>query len=348
MQNRVLYFDYLRGVAIIFVVAIHSFFAVKNSASFLDISIRNFMNIAVPLFFGISGFFLAKKEISDKDTFLKFLKKQIPRVYIPVLFCSVPLLIEEIKGNGVGFFTFFEFFFCGYSVYYFVAVIIQCYLLLFLLNKLYNKSLKFFLIVALGILFLNAFSWGVYTHLIAPVRPLPLLLYAGGFWMWGSFFAIGFYLGKLQYRNYSVKKYAVFSAICFGLCLLETFILNNPNAFNGVGQKFSTMFFGASLLPILFSEKLENAPCFNTIGMNFAGGGILSWLKLLGSYSFGIYLIHCYFIRIYRFISVHGNFGFSGTFYWMCLTFVFLNICLFTLIILKKIFPKSSRIFLGV
>lgn len=54
MKQRNLYFDFLRGVAIILVVAIHSFILGENSNE-----IRQLLNTAVPLFVAISGFFLS-------------------------------------------------------------------------------------------------------------------------------------------------------------------------------------------------------------------------------------------------------------------------------------------------
>ena len=55
---RIPYFDFLRGVAIIMVVFIHCF-GICYSYSNVNIpviTIRNLLNVAVPLFFAISGF----------------------------------------------------------------------------------------------------------------------------------------------------------------------------------------------------------------------------------------------------------------------------------------------------
>ncbi|OWV06477.1 acyltransferase family protein [Fibrobacter sp. UWH1] len=127
---RIPYFDFLKGVAIIMVVAIHCMsVAYKNTESvdFLCFFIRNLMNVAVPIFLSVSGFFVAKKSFESASDFIGYLKKQIPRVYFPVLFCSIPFAIAGIvKGRILS--TLVMYFTCGYSIYYFIEVIIQCYL----------------------------------------------------------------------------------------------------------------------------------------------------------------------------------------------------------------------------
>lgn len=122
MINRNLYFDFLRGVAILMVIAIHTFpqsdFATKEG--FVNIVIRQIVGFPVPLFLAISGFFLGGRILDRKEQRLSFWKKQIPKVYIPVLIWSSPLLIQSIiKGDnlikaGIGYFG------CGYSIYYYM------------------------------------------------------------------------------------------------------------------------------------------------------------------------------------------------------------------------------------
>ena len=58
------YFDFLKGIAIIFVVAIHSFSHVytKENLSLFAIIVRQLMNVAVPIFCVSSAYFLANKE----------------------------------------------------------------------------------------------------------------------------------------------------------------------------------------------------------------------------------------------------------------------------------------------
>lgn len=131
MKQRNLYFDFLRGVAIIFVVAIHSFILGEHRNE-----IRQLLNTAVPLFVAISGFFLSQKKIQTKKDYASFLKHQLAKVYIPVLIWSLPLLLVDIIHGDHIVKNIVLYFVCGYSIYYFVAFIMQCYILLPFITRL--------------------------------------------------------------------------------------------------------------------------------------------------------------------------------------------------------------------
>lgn len=135
-KERIIWFDFLRGVAILMVVSIHTFAAtVQNGSQANDLTIllRQVLNCAVPLFLAISGYFLARKK--SERSYLQFWKRQIPKVYIPTLIWSLPYLALYIwQGNdwlkGIVIFAV-----CGFSIYYFIALIVQYYLLFPVLQK---------------------------------------------------------------------------------------------------------------------------------------------------------------------------------------------------------------------
>lgn len=128
-KPRNTYFDFLRGVAIIMVVAIHTYHKAEDSVAF-----RQILNAAVPLFIAISGFFLSKKQIEQKTQYFQFLKRQIPKVYIPTLVWSLPMFAVSVKSGENVLNNVISLFICGFSIYYFVAFIIQCYTVLPLLK----------------------------------------------------------------------------------------------------------------------------------------------------------------------------------------------------------------------
>lgn len=197
---RIAYFDFLRGAAIVMVVAIHCMGRSLSGAelSLFEIAVRNAMNVAVPLFLGISGFFCAQKNFSSANSWAAFLKRQLPRVYLPVLFCSLPILVSGIVAGHSVPKSLILYFICGDSVYYFVAVIIQCYLGVYLFERIAAKSERAFRVL-LGIFAVLCLAgWGLNSYVVGPVLHLnpPLILYAGGIWMWGAFFLLGFYFGK--------------------------------------------------------------------------------------------------------------------------------------------------------
>lgn len=213
---RITYFDFLRGAAIVMVVAIHCMSRSLSGTelSLFDIAVRNLMNVAVPLFLGISGFFCAQKNFSSINSWTAFLKKQLPRVYLPVLFCSLPILISGIvSGHSIPK-SLILYFICGDSVYYFVAVIIQCYLGVFFFELIYAKSQRDFRILVGIFAVLCLAGWSLNSYFVGPVLHLnpPLILYAGGIWMWGVFFLQGFYFGK----NHRTKRLGLWIVCAMG------------------------------------------------------------------------------------------------------------------------------------
>lgn len=79
MNNRNTYFDFLRAIAIIMVVIIHTH-QIGDS-----VILRQLVNAAVPIFIAISGFFVSKKTIENKSQYVVFLRRQIPKVYVMIL-----------------------------------------------------------------------------------------------------------------------------------------------------------------------------------------------------------------------------------------------------------------------
>ena len=127
-MERDKYFDALKGIAILFVIAIHTY---SKQVDVIPLTCRQVLNCAVPLFLACSGYFLANKDLSTREARRSFWKHQIPKVYVPCLVWSIPLYVLAIHTGDRNFVinTLFLFI-CGFSIYYFVALIIQLYVLL--------------------------------------------------------------------------------------------------------------------------------------------------------------------------------------------------------------------------
>lgn len=136
-KDRILWFDFLRGVAILMVVCIHTFASTVQQGPLADditILLRQVLNCAVPLFLAISGYFMAKKQVGH--SYVQFWKHQIPKVYVPTLIWSLPYLALYIWQGHDWLKGIVIFIVCGFSVYYFIALIIQYYILLPLLQNI--------------------------------------------------------------------------------------------------------------------------------------------------------------------------------------------------------------------
>lgn len=291
-KERVIWFDFLRGVAILMVVSIHTFAATVQQGpltSDLIILLRQVLNCAVPLFLAISGYFLARKK--SERSYLQFWKRQIPKVYIPTLIWSLPYLALYIwQGNdwlkGIVIFAV-----CGFSIYYFIALIIQYYLLFPVLQKVkMGGVILAFVVTMLAICFVS------YLDLVKGYG-MSSIVKGGPFPVWLVFFVVGIYLGNQKERAYCLWPWL--------LCLVGGLILSfletkwaYPLHHIGYGIKPSSHLYSLAVIILLFSEKVQ--PLFAS------DNWIVKAFAYLGRISFGVYLVHCFFIMfIVHFIHLN-------------------------------------------
>ncbi len=324
-MSRKGYFDFLRGVAICMVVAIHTAPSLKFDGTVigsLEIILRQVINAAVPLFLAISGFFLAKKPLAAKEQRIQFWKSHISRVYIPCLLWSLPLFITGICNRGVDSlpYNLFSLFFCGYSVYYFVALIIQFYVLLPFLQPFTKRTVWISAVI-------SAISILTITYLGAD--RLPLIAYAGPFPLWIIFFVMG---GALAYvpRDYSLKFPAAALVIGLAAQYFEAGLLNDLTG-GGFGIKLSSFIYSAALILLLFSKRFEDSYSPKSkFSMLFEKTGLIS---------FGIYLTHCHFIKFLRAFSPYHT--------WLTDTFLTLSASILLILLLKKLLPSGVTRYFG-
>jgi len=279
VTERLDYFDVLRALAIFAVVAIHSLgFSLQYSEDYDFIVLwRNILNFGVPMFIAISGFFLAKKKIKTFGEYAAFLRKQIPRVYVPLLVWSLVWFVFSvlIQNQSVVNEIIKLLIFQSSGPYYFIALIIQYYLLLPILNKLANrKGLTFSIIVSMVMIF-GIFYLRYYTEIW-----LPLILYAGNFATWLMFFVLGLYLGSSEKIKIPNKYLLAIILIFYVLSCIESYVL--IDLFHQVGDaitavKVSSFMYSFFLIIFLFNNN-------DLIKSKI--------LKKIGVMSFGIYLIH--------------------------------------------------------
>ena len=129
-SKRLTYFDFLRGIAILLVVGIHTYTnrPFVGWGNIVQIGIRETINFAVPLFLSVSGFFIGKKRITNTNQYFCFLKRQIPRVYIPAILWSIPIVLFWIYLGHSAIESILKGLLCKvFGPYYFIALIMQMY-----------------------------------------------------------------------------------------------------------------------------------------------------------------------------------------------------------------------------
>lgn len=288
MTERLDYFDVLRALAIIAVVAIHSSgsglqFSEESTNFNFTVLWRNTLNFAVPMFLAISGFFLAKKTIGTFEEYVAFIRKQIPRVYVPLLIWSLVWLVFSvlIQNKSVVHEVINLLVFQSSGPYYFIALIIQYYLLLPVFKKLANnKGLALSILVNM-VMICGIFYLRYYTEI-----SLPLILYAGNFATWQMFFVLGLYLGSSKKIKISNKYLLALILIFYALSCIESYVLitlfhQAGNAVTAV--KASSFMYSFILIIFLF----KNHDLIKS-----------KLLKKIGMMSFGIYLTHMFALMV--------------------------------------------------
>ena len=306
------------------VVGIHTYTLGKDSTI-----VRQLLNTAVPLFIAISGYCLSQKRMENKDDYLFFLKKQFPKVYLPVLVWSLPLYAIALYSGSSIIKQTILLLSCGLSIYYFVAFIMQCYVVLPVINNYISGNKRRVVIVSC----LISFAWiaGVMYMNTIQGKGIPLILYAGPLPCWLMFFVLGVMIGHKPERNYSIILPMVIAILGFILSVIETdYLLDHYG--KGVGIKPSSFIYSAGMIFLMFSNKVEN--------LIRRTGAIYRFIIWIGSLSFGIYLVHCYFISFFvKRLPIDS---------WLLQWSLALFLTVVFILILRKLLPTKYHKYLGI
>ncbi|MBN1392539.1 MAG: acyltransferase [Sedimentisphaerales bacterium] len=338
-EDRDLSFDAFRGIAIIAVIAIHSIdslFPWQSPATvwqdlFLVATYRQFLNFAVPSFIFISGYWASKKSIISPESYKTFLRRRLSRVLVPYLFWSVILLgFEAFKTHNVDAQQIAFKLLTGraISVYFFIIVITQLYLLTPLLQCINRNSYGLMLILVFNIVsLLFAYLSRLYLNFWIPV--------SSAFYVWIIFYEAGLLIGKNSNRVFTQKKIRPFilPAILVTLLIsgLETTIIL---------LKYGYVYFAIS--PTKYSSFLYSACVI--IGFLFVKERIKYWPKslvLIGNCSFGIYLIHMPVLnQVANLVQKSDKIYSFQPLYEFTTIVLTLLICLAIIGIMRRILPK--------
>ncbi len=139
--KRDINFNYIRVAAMVAIVLCHYF----QVYGFFGVS--SWLNIGVQVFFVLSAKLISTKKFNTKGDVLRFLKTRILRIYIPVwiyLICLIPVLFVVGRGPDVsaiimyflGLAGFSEMVVLGLGHFWYISVLLICYLLVPVLYKI--------------------------------------------------------------------------------------------------------------------------------------------------------------------------------------------------------------------
>lgn len=291
--GRQVYFDHIRCLAIIFVIAIH----ISNRINYSEFGYigmvltsiwRTIISCAVPLFLTISGYFFANKDVGSLESYLLFLKRQIPRVYVPCLIWSLPYFYWEVKSSGFSYVELFNLFFSGYSVYYFVLLICIFYLLLPLMQRLGRTKTGLCLSVVVSLM--SAILWSILFG--GNTDDAPPLMYSGFFFpMWMMFFVAGIYYGRGGKIRLTVSASIIFILLTILASILMTILQIDPveiDFSSASHSKVLNYIYSFFVIVIVLNRIPSQTIHVNSIVSRFSA--------YVGRISYGIYLIHMYIL----------------------------------------------------
>lgn len=100
------------------------------------VALRQFIGCSVPLFVAISGYFLGRKKIGNWSTYFHFLKDRLWIIYFPMLIWSFPDFMMRLGDGGSALHYMMSWLTGNIHVFYFVMLIMECYMVLPLLTSI--------------------------------------------------------------------------------------------------------------------------------------------------------------------------------------------------------------------
>ncbi len=335
---RDIYFDQLRGIAIIAIVAIHvsSVIFNINSADKANFSFlfnyRQLLNFAVPLFIFVSGYFMAKKDVSNSKKYKSFIFKRASKILIPyAIYTSIFIIIDYHSGEDISLKTITRNFLTGdvVSPYYFFILIFQYYLLLPLLQKI-NSSKGLIISIIINILYFVF----LYMYRVNSYYDISNLNYATIFLAWIFFYQYGLYCGKYGAPKKSVI-FLVLLAISIILILIESaFWMTHKQLVSfAISQlRISSFIYSLCLINVLVSYRFF----------------YLKFLSSIGLVSFGIFLTHMFLLLYLLKPLTENQLLFSiQPLYQVIILFVIIFINYLVIRFLQILLPKKINQILG-
>lgn len=274
-----------RAFAIIAVVMIHT-----TPSGEYQVLCRPFINFSVATFLFLSGYLTN----ANNENWFIFCKKRIIRVIVPYIIWSIIYSLPTILHIGIEslFKNLITARACG--TLYYIYVYIQFVLLTPFLCKLARSKYRYigWIIAPISILIFQ------YYRLLTGIEynEYVTLIWADSCLGWFSFYYIGLLLGnRIIEKNYSLKILTILYVISIFIQIAEGygwFLLGEKNC--GTQLKFTALL--TSILFILIIYTILQRKSINIKN---------KFLRILGDYSFGIYLCHIMVLQILKYIPYY-------------------------------------------
>lgn len=348
-KNFLRYIHYFRGLAILFIVGLHVWYFFKPQSYFERTVTSVLLNNGTVLFVFIAGylfFHLCKDNFDYGD----YLKKKFLFVILPYLIVSIPALIDKFFIDNMGDHWWMDEAYAEKSVggqvvyllttgkhmgiFWFIPMISILYIVAPLILRFARTQA--FLIIAPCITILGLFTlrFGYYANIFLSLQYfVPVYLF--GIWV------------------YRIKDFLMARARMISIACISVFIILS------ILEAIEAIPF-SELLALRDAQHTEYALNYNKLKMLILSVGVLLLfylynnrkirvLQLLGDYSFGIFFIHLYIIRIFRQLYKAGILH-PSTINFFSFILVFLGVVLLTALsvaLIKLVLKDKSRYLIG-
>ena len=341
------YWQFVRGICIIFVILIHGKDGLKFENALAGswnfdywLVLRQVINFPVAVFFFLAGYFSNVEETKQKNPrhILKRLERLILPFYIWSLIYTLVNIVSKREKMNIGK-TVIDFLFgLSASPLYYVFVLVQLVLLTPILIKLINRNRGIF------ILYLITPAYLVFIYIYTIAFDGQPYLYRLPFLPWFLFFFIGI---RIKIRGYKpifktrqLTYSIVFCIICLVISILEGYglvLAGYPSGFASGQIKGSTFLFALSIINLLMVIK----PRFETHKDKL--------LIKLGDHSYGIYYVHLIWIMLFEWITSFYPALDNILPLFQLVQFLFtITMSMISILIVQKILgKKSARKYLG-
>ncbi len=340
-----------RGLAILLVVMGHAqvigfrFAGAEHGTWNFYVSLlgREVSSCANAVFLAISGYLLGAVLIESKAQYAAFLRKRLARVLIPYLIWSVvftavygalgrpfsvPDFLLRLAIGGVD------------GPYYFIVLLMQCYLLMPVCQKLANTRYAFHILVPLHLAYI-ALVYVIRLRVLTADSYLGLpvyMFYNVPFLAWFTFFFLGVYLRSYPAVLSRIRPQwlAMGVLVCYFAAWAESLIAAHFGhvEFATSTVRFPCMAYSAFVVLLLFKLRDKAWPSF---------------LHVLSDCAFGIYFTHMFLIRIVDrgLMRVHALYAFQPA-YQLVMVVGVVVACLLGIAAMRRIFGKRfAKDYLG-
>lgn len=315
---------FIRAIACLSIVLLHSISIGINTSSKEEIGIFSYFlldSLNIILYFGTPMFiflsiFLLAYSYRQRSLPENFLSKRFLYIFLPFTAMALFYAIPHATTLWEGIQKFFLNTLIGDYHGYFVLIIFQFYILYLFFRHLLQKSSPILLITVSFII--NAAYLSLFNFTPAPSIPFGEYIWERFYWVpflgWIFYFTLGYYCGY-YYETFVayLKKYhsIVLAAPIFSVLLLLFFYHSEFITIHS-SKRIDMLFHTTAVFFFLFyvTSQLKHVP---------------SLIINVSKYSFGIYLIHMFYIAVVEFFS--GFFPPMNGFVQVFFLFIFSTSC---------------------